>query len=438
MKSNYFNPPRGTRDLSYSDVLIRQYIFNILKKSYSSRDAIMIDTPIIEINNLSDIYGEDLKKLYYSLNSDTKEPLILRYDLTLPLMRYVANNQIRQIKRYQIGKVYRKDTSNIKNKKYIEFYQCDYDIVSDDSDEEKCMYQDLEVLDLLVEVLNKLIGNTYTIKLNHKQIIIGILKKINIDPMLYKTVCSTLNKLDKYNIEYIKHELSDKNIPDNKINSICAYINEIKAMNNTSNNVLLKYLLKHGIIEQRIFNNLDLLFKNLCLLKIDNKIKLSPLLSLEIDYYTGIIYEAKYNDKKIISSSIATGGRYDNMINIKPLRKAIGLSIRIERIVTILEKTKFKINFPTLKVYVATVGKNMSQRKFFICTFLRRHGIKTTMSFSKNPEMRKQLDYVLENKIPYMIIISKNESNDKVKFKDINKNKEHELSLEEVICLLKK
>jgi len=192
----------GTVDLSGKSLKIRQKIISIIKSIFETTDAIELDTPIIELRSIVDqMYCEEFDKLVYEIvdydqnNNDEYCKQILRYDLTLPLARYCAMNGIKSLRRYQIGKVYRRDKPNINNGRFREFYQCDYDIVGDNLNSG---IHDIEILELLVRILDKLIGrNTYKIKINHKQLLTNLLLSQNIPFDKINTVCSSIDKLDK-------------------------------------------------------------------------------------------------------------------------------------------------------------------------------------------------------------------------------------------------
>lgn len=123
--------PLETRDFSGEDIKIRKYIFDIARKCYKKRNAVELDTPMIELFSIvKNLYGDEFTKSVYSLSDTTQQKsLILRYDLTVPLARYAAMNGLKQLTRYQIGKVNRKDDPKISKGPYREFYQADFDIV---------------------------------------------------------------------------------------------------------------------------------------------------------------------------------------------------------------------------------------------------------------------------------------------------------------------
>jgi histidyl-tRNA synthetase len=434
--------PLGTRDIANTNIIIRNLIFQKSKECFEKRDAVEIDTPVVELYTLvKNLYGGDFNKLVYTLD-DGNEKLILRYDQTVPLARYIAMNGLKQFRRYQISKVYRKDEPQVSKGRYREFYQCDFDIVGDD---QKTNIYDIEILDLAVDVLNNLIGkNTYKIQLNNRNILYTMLTSFGILENQLNNVCIQLDKLDKKTWEEIRKDIRKeiKDIDADILNNIDKFIQKISEYIN-KNNIMetLSFLEQNKYISNETFIQMNYIFKTLDALNIINNFVFNPLLSRGMDYYTGIIFEATYNDKSIIDNTICAGGRYDNMIgkfsnqgNIP----AIGLSIGVERIASILEKMGQFIKPRKSDIYVASIGADMLQERIKLCCELRNMGFKVMMSQLANPKMRPQFDDVFNNNIPYMIVIGSNEIKDnKLMIKDVVDKSQASYDKNEGIVFLK-
>jgi len=449
--------PLGTHDLTTSDIQIREYIFNIAKKCFTSRNAEQLETPVIEQYNIvKNIYGQEFKKLVYKIpktnsidletSSEDDDDLILRYDLTVPFARYVGMNGLKVFRRFQIGKVYRKDYPQISHGRYREFYQCDFDIAG--SDENTGIY-DLEVLELANDLLKKLLNNNFIIKLNHRQIIFEYLKNMSFEESSFNKISTILDKLGKKPQSEIFEELATISTNKDNIDNIKKFIDEIINMNklNKSAHNIIQFLEENKFVSKPTLNIIANILNGIKELNFDNKIIFDPLLARGLDYYTGIIFESFYYDNKktnnIISSSICAGGRYDNLIgkfsNLKSI-PAVGLSLGVERIVGILEiiyKNKFKKNNNSPQIYVCSIGDNMILERIKLCSIFRQNNIIAQMSHQSNPKMRKQFDYVFQNNIPYMIVIGNEEiKNKKIKIKIINKKEELTFDREEGIKYL--
>lgn len=415
----------GTRDFVGIDVEIRQKIISILKSLFSNADAVELDTPIIERKSIVDqMYGEEFNKLVYNLVSpkETSSNLMLRYDLTVPLARYCATNSIKALRRYQIGKVYRRDKPNIAGGRYREFYQCDFDIIGDDMGSG---ISDVEILDLLVRILNKLLGQqTYKIKISNRKLLVDILTSIGVELAATTTVCSTIDKMDKFSFDELVPELLSKGMTDVQLNTLRKLFELPK--NDIS---ILDQLLIYSDVNT--IESIKKLFIRLEKLNIVDIFEFDLSLARGMNYYTGIIFEAVYLDKSIMPSSIAAGGRYDKMIGKLGNHSdipAIGLSVGLERIVKIIQKTneKFcqKIN-PS--VYVASIGGSdkVINERIRLCSELRNKGLTVVMSNKTNPKMALQFDTVFNQNIKFMIVIGEREIDaDQIKVKEISIKKE--------------
>lgn len=420
----------GTRDLYGKDLDIREYIFNIFQQSCTKRNAKRLDTPVFELySTVKNIYGDEFDKNVYKFNSpDNDEELILRYDLTVPFARYVGSEGLKQFRRFQIGKVYRSDNPQIAKGRYREFYQCDFDIAG--SDNGTGIY-DYEIIDTLCETLIRIIGKEFKIRINDRNIIYEYIKSFSIDDDQIMQVSSTLDKLDKKSVGEILEELKQKlNLqPNNEeiIKTIANFINDIKAdpLN------VQKYISKETYTA---FDNRMQMFEYY-----KDYILFDPLMVRGLDYYTGIIIEAYYDDLSVMPSAIAAGGRYDNLIGKFSNQNnipAIGVSIGVERFSVILEKYQFNLPKQT-KIYVATIGPDMLKTRLEYVTRLRRLGFHVVFSHQLNPKFGAQMKEVFDNECKYMIIIGPDElANNKLKIKNIDSHEEHAYEYDDLLNYL--
>jgi histidyl-tRNA synthetase len=440
---NQLRVPLGTRDLDPKAVAIRDKIFNIAKNIFTKRDCVQIDTPIIELYSLvQNLYGEEFNKLVYELDDSNNDKLILRYDLTVPLARYVAMNSLKLFRRFQYSKVYRKDTPQISKGRYREFLQLDLDFVGDD---QGSRIFDIEMLDTLSELLTALLGDKYVINLNDKKVLLSLCKSIGVTEQNdIITVSGALDKLDKKTWDEIRKELKlDKEIID-KLDQIVTDITKIletKDMKERNKN-MFEYMSKYMTREET--QEIQFVFDALERLNILNNFMFNPLLARGLDYYTGLIYEAVYLDKEIMNNTIAAGGRYDKMIgkfsNAGDV-PAIGMSLGVERIATIIEKTE-EVKTKEPDVYIASVCKSqdvniinmINIEKLRVCSQLRRLGVYAILTHLKNPKMASQLETVFEKNIKYMVVIGENEiKKNTLSVKDIKQKIQKELPYQEAL-----
>ncbi|KAL8550557.1 hypothetical protein ACS0TY_009110 [Phlomoides rotata] len=193
--------PKGTRDFAKEQMAVREKAFAIIVEVFKRHGAMSLDTPAFELREtLMGKYGED-SKLIYDLADQGGELCSLRYDLTVPFARYVAMNGLTSFKRYQIAKVYRRD--NPSKGRYREFYQCDLDIAG----QFEKMGPDFEIIKILTELLDELDIGDYEVKLNHRKLLDGMLAICGVPQEKFRTICSSIDKLDKQSFEQIKKEM---------------------------------------------------------------------------------------------------------------------------------------------------------------------------------------------------------------------------------------
>ncbi|AYV76465.1 MAG: histidine tRNA synthetase [Terrestrivirus sp.] len=441
----------GTRDLYNIDVKLRSHIFDVSKKCFECRNAKQLETPIFELyDTVKNIYGEEFNKLVYKLKDESDE-LILRYDLTVPFARYVGVNGLQLFRRYQIGKVYRSDNPQISKGRFREFYQCDFDIAGNDGETN---IFDMEICDLAVDVITRLIGHNFIIKFNHRTIITDYLTKLNIPPDMFNSVTTSIDKLDKKTIDEIKQELTNKfaNYDNNNnnddmnniVDGIIEFIKNISSFNENNNSWedRLKYLYEQQFITEDTYHMFFKIMTQLSAMQIDKYFSFEPLLARGLDYYTGIIFEGYYYDKNVMESAICGGGRYDNLIEKFSNHgkiPSVGFSLGVERIVTILEiiekdfiKQLNELNNP--EVYICTIGQNMVNQRIRLASLFRKKGVNCIMSHSENPKMGHQMADVFDNNIKFMIVVGDKElKNNQLTIKKISTKEQFTLDFNDAI-----
>jgi histidyl-tRNA synthetase len=364
--------PIGTMDLhneSYYEV--KKYI-NYLETLFSNYGGKGLETPTFEIReNLLSKYGEEAENLLiYNLannGSDMREKYTLRYDLTIPKVRYIVSNNIVKDRIYSIGKVFRRDNPSLG--RFREFYQADFDIIGESNTSMLSEYLLFKMINQFINELkinftinsniSSIIDINYKIYVNFTQNLHYILiDQLKIDSIMFKKICSTIDKLDKYQFDELTQEFKMKGLSDEQINMLKTYLNnQTEPFDDLTNGMWKK--LQHLIS----FDN-----------ELSDKIIFCPSLARGLDYYNGIIYEVKISlDVKItseisdlsnlITSSIISGGRYDNLI---PNTTLIGLSFGLSRIVDICNKIKESVlsstsqNFQWKNLYYMTSMKGVS------------------------------------------------------------------------------
>ncbi|KAI3914651.1 hypothetical protein MKW92_006724 [Papaver armeniacum] len=415
--------PKGTQDFAKEKMAIRERVFKIIEGVFKRHGAMALDTPVFELREtLMGKYGED-SKLVFDLADQGGELCSLRYDLTVPFARYVAMNGYRPFKRYQIGKVYRRD--NPSKGRFREFYQCDFDIAG-----KYCtMGPDFEVVKVLTELLDELNIGEYEIKLNHRKLLDGMLEICGVPPEKFRTICSSIDKLDKHMsdkqpFEAIKKEMVEKKgltaeIAD-KIGALVMkrgppleLLSELKQdsqfLENNGSSLALKEL-------ESLF---ELLEDSKCI----NKVVFDLSLARGLDYYTGVIFEAVLKDGKKVGS-IAAGGRYDNLIGMLGNNQvpAVGVSLGIERVLSIMDNQSIRYRNGTVNLRQAV---NLVSELW---------GAKIKAEYFVNTRLDKHKKLAERSRIPLMAIVGDRErSANQVKIKDMQSSKEELVDRDSVV-----
>ncbi|KAJ4802763.1 hypothetical protein LUZ62_015329 [Rhynchospora pubera] len=429
--------PKGTRDFAGEQMAIREQAFSTIASVFKMHGAEALDTPVFELKEtLMGKYGED-SKLIYDLADQGGELCSLRYDLTVPFARHLAMNNLSAMTRYQISKVYRRD--NPSKGRYREFYQCDFDIAG----QYEPMLADFEVIVVLNQLLDKLDIGTYEIKFNHRKLLDGMLDICGVPAKKFRTVCSSIDKLDKQTFEQVKKELvEEKGLSVETADRIGAIVKkrgspfeiltELKAEGS-------KFLENSGSVAA--LGELDILFQALKEANCLDNLVFDLSLARGLDYYTGVIYEAVFKGTTQVGS-IAAGGRYDNLVGMFSGKQvpAVGVSLGIERVFAIKEqqaKDRNQVVRATdTQVLVSILGKDVISASKLV-TPLWNANISAKMKVSKR--VMDHITFAKQKAIPWMVLVGESElASGVVKLKNIELNEEITISREDYVEELRK
>lgn len=403
--------PKGTRDYGPEQMRIRKYVIYEMERIFEQFGGVCIDTPVFEMKGNLVNNCEEETKLIFDLAQQNKQQYALRYDLTVPFARYVAMNGITNMKRYQIGKVYRRDNPVMTKGRYREFLQCDFDIAGSGPK----MANDAIIIKVMVTVLKKF-DLKFKVKLNYKPLLDELLKLSEVDAAKISSTCSTLDKLDKCTWNEIARELSGKGLTEKNIEAIFA---------------LFQYKGAAGVILSKIredFPAQTLLGKHVddLLMLVDYLSDLDCLGDIEFDvslcrglnYYTGMLIEAVLSENELGIGSIAGGGRYDNLISefSGSSVPAVGCSIGIERIFTLLEKRELGLKTQTI-CYITYIynRKNLAENQIYrkqvlkLANKLWALAIPTEIVSCETQILKEQIINVAKSGIPYLIVFAETE-----------------------------
>eukprot|EP00595_Chromulina_sp_UTEXLB2642_P002606 CAMPEP_0196768372 /NCGR_PEP_ID=MMETSP1095-20130614/42668_1 /TAXON_ID=96789 ORGANISM="Chromulina nebulosa, Strain UTEXLB2642" /NCGR_SAMPLE_ID=MMETSP1095 /ASSEMBLY_ACC=CAM_ASM_000446 /LENGTH=477 /DNA_ID=CAMNT_0042137855 /DNA_START=1095 /DNA_END=2524 /DNA_ORIENTATION=- len=429
---------KGTRDYGPEQMRIREQVFATIRRVFKRHGGVEIDTPVFELKEvLTGKYGED-SKLIYDLADQGGELLSLRYDLTVPFARFLAMNSVGNIKRYHIAKVYRRDQPQLARGRYREFYQCDFDVAGNYPP----MVPDAEVITVAVEILSELPVGSFIVKLNHRKLLDAIFELSGVPVEKFRPICSAVDKLDKLPWEDVKKEMVfEKGLSEEVADRIGLFVNrkgDPRELLNAFNNE--KVFGDHVQANQALID-MKILFDYLDAMGSLSFISFDMSLARGLDYYTGVIYEIVLVDGTSQVGSISAGGRYDNLVGMFSVSGAqtpcVGVSIGIERVFAILEKKAEELKLlqsSVIQVFIASIGPGLITQRMRLANLLWKSNISTEYSHLENPKLVKQLDEVLERKIPFMIVFGEDElQQGVVKLKIMSKHEEITISIDKLV-----
>ena len=409
--------PKGTQDINVEEKIQLNRIIKIITEVFEKYGFNPLQTTILEkYETLESKYagGAGILKETFKLKDQGKRNLGLRYDLTVPLARYIAMNPNLKMpfKRYELGEVFR--DGPIKLGRYREFTQLDADTVGSSS-----MLADAELLAIASEVFSKL-DLKFVIRLNNRKILDAILESFNIPEDKREDVILSIDKLDKIEVSGVKKELLEKGFKniDKLLNLI--FTNDLKDV-------------KKAVKNSKGIEELNEVLKYAKLLNVKN-LEVDISLARGLSYYTGTIFEI-YLKNSEIKSAVAGGGRYDKMIGQFSGREipAIGISFGVNPIKDALKEIKEKSVVEFYLIPINTLEKSLT-----ILSKLRQNNLKCDIDLN-NKGISKNLEYASKYEIPYVIFIGNNElKQNKVKLRDMKTGKEKLLSINELILKFKK
>ena len=414
--------PKGTQDFSPEEKILRNKIVSTLKEVFELYGYAPLETPVFErYEILASKYagGAEILKETFRLKDQGGRDLGLRYDLTVPLARYIGMkpNIKMPFKRYQIGEVFR--DGPVASARYRQFLQCDADVIGSSS-----MATDAEIVSLAYMAFCKL-NLEVNVKVNNRKLLNDILDYCGIEKEKQEAVILSIDKLEKLGMEVVKNELREQRIDDKKISTILSLI-IIKGSNEEKISQLKKFLKNSDGL-----NEIEELLNYLKNINLEAAFDVS--LARGLAYYTGTVFEAILKNSKI-KSSAAGGGRHDNMISSflgKGSYPAVGISFGVDRIYDALmekEKTAIKTNTKVYVIPIKTLNESMR-----IAQQLRDAGINTDIDLlDKGPS--KNLEYANSLGIPFVIFVGKKElQENKLKLRDMKSGNEEMNDIREII-----
>ena len=416
--------PKGTRDFGPEEMIRRNYIFDTIKGVFRLYGFQPLETPAMEnLSTLLGKYGDEGDKLLFKiLNSGdflsgvSDEQLHgnpnalstrlcekgLRYDLTVPLARYVVQHQGEisfPFKRYQLQPVWRADRPQ--KGRYREFYQCDVDVIGSRS-----LLCEVDLVEIVAKVFQRL-GIRVTLKVNNRKILYGIAETIgHADKMIDITVA--IDKLEKIGLEAVNGELREKGIDERAIEALQPILSLEGA--NGAKLARLREILADSPVGLAGVTETETILSYVETLGTELEIELDLSLARGLNYYTGAIFEVKARDFAI--GSICGGGRYDDLTGIfgMPNTSGVGISFGADRIYDVMTGLDL---FPddtkgTTRALMLNFGGEEERVSLRLAKNLREAGIACEV-YPESAKMKKQMEYANRRAVPWVVIVGSDE-----------------------------
>ncbi|MBI1281176.1 MAG: histidine--tRNA ligase [Anaerolineaceae bacterium] len=395
--------PKGMRDFLPADMLKREYVFGIVREVFHLYGFEPLQTPILELKEtLYGKYGEDAEKLIYSSqHPGGKEEVAMRYDLTVPLARVVAQyeNQIKlPFKRYQLSPVFRAERPQ--RGRYREFFQCDADIVGISG-----MVADAEIISLITTALRRLGFTQFVVKINNRKLLTGMGQYSGVTdeqlPDLYRSV----DKFDKIGAEGVEKELLERGIAPDAVKRMIQLITT--RQEGLANLDIVEEMMGNIPTAREGLRELRELAAHLEMTSV-------PAQNYEFDftmvrglgYYTGPIFETIITEPNL--GSVTGGGRYDDLIGMfrKESLPNVGTSLGIERIIDLMDILNLyppNIVGTVVETLVTVFNEESRPAAAKLAADLRAGGVRTEL-YMQDRALGKQFEYANKKGIPMVAI----------------------------------
>ena len=425
---------RGFRDFLPEQMMLRQTVIARFREVFERHGFEPIDTPVLEYfetltGNLDD------EKLIYHFEDQGGREVGMRFDLTVPLARFVAqhrNELIFPFKRYHIAPVWRADRPQ--RGRFREFWQCDADIVGT-----KSMLADADVVSIIVESLQAVNMPGFVVRINHRKLLESLARYAGAADEQAGSVYRAIDKLDKIGADGVVEELNAAGIEAEAADRII----ELLSLTGPPDVVLgrLSELLQNVDLAGPAIDELAELFEYLAALGVPaDHYALDLSLARGMGYYTGPVFEAHVREGNI--GSLAGAGRYDGLVGrfSKEDLPATGISLGIERIIVVAEELNLLEASKTISDVLVTIFDEGSIKdSLALTTELRRSGVRAETFLEPKRGLGQQFRYASRRGIPYAIVLGPDEiERGVVALKDLDSGEQVEVPRGEVAARLRK
>ncbi len=404
-----FQTLKGMRDFGPAEAMKKQKALDAIRRAFERYGFAPMDTPALESFDMLSMKGggDAIRREIYNFKDQGGREIGLRFDLTVPLARFMADNVNlpKPFKRYAIGDVWRYD--NPQASRWRQFTQADVDIIGSPS-----INADAECVAAIIAALEGAGLKDFRVRINNRKLLEDIILGCGVQKEKIADIFRTIDKLDKIGKEGVEKELKNAGVDAKK---------------------MFSYLEKSisGLSGFEGYEEVQEFLRLMKVMGLDGRIKTDLSLVRGLEYYTGNVFEVSSSS----SVSIAGGGRYDKMMTAYGAGNlpAVGVSIGVDRLLELLDSDEIKT---PAKVFVAVIGDARGYA-VKIAKMLRENGVNACIELG-NRNIKKQLEYADSLKIPYIVIVGPEEmKNGTAKVRNMAARKEESVKISELANLLR-
>jgi len=430
--------PGGFGELLPGEQIEFNRLLGIIRNTYEKYGFTPLDTPDLELTEvlLAKGGGETEQQVYSFMREGSDTSLTLRYDLTVPLARYVAEHEHEltfPFARYQIGKVHRAERQQ--KGRFREFYQCDIDTIGSTSP-----IIDAEFPAVINDIFEQFGFGEFTIRLNNRMVLNGFFEGIGLSDAS-RDVLRTIDKMEKISRDELVNELGKIGLTDEQVEKVL----DFTSINGTNDEILarLSALGSSSDLYHEGVGKLTVLIESLRAMKVpESRFRIDLKIARGLDYYTGTVYETVLDDYPEVGS-VCSGGRYDDLASYytKTQLPGVGISIGLSRLFSKLREIPGLIETDRQSpadVVVMPINAEQSAYAIGVAAILREAGI-ATMLYSETNGLNKKLRFADRMGFAHVIIIGEREVGDgTVSLKDMTAGTTDSIVLGELVEFIKR
>lgn len=458
MSDNRVNlePIFGFPEFSINETIVLNRVKRQIEEMYELFGYVPFDTRLVELDSVLNQKGIDSKELY-SLNflskgveyepGEARRKMALRFDLTVPMARYVAQNKNAiyfPMKRYQIQKVYRAEGHKVSQGRFNEFYQCDIDVVG-------CQTLDInydsEMPAIIYQVFRTILNiERFVIRISNRKILEGVFRVYGVTQVdKIKRCVKVIDDIDKVDNDTTIQRLDEMGINMENATELLEFFREIYALEPTK---AIEKLQSRGFEDAELLEGigeLESVVNGIISSGVAEEFfKVDVRIARGLDYYTGTVYETTLLDHRELGS-VCSGGRYNDLVstlsgNPEDVYPGVGISIGLTRLIpTLIAFGYLKDDSQTVaNILVSCQDKKYLQKYQEIGTMLRKERINTDVYLNKSIKLPKQLEYASKKNYKYVIIGNKYEfENEEVVVRDMSASTQETIKIESLVSYLR-